>query len=75
MHDVGNTPGWKWYGTCVYALRLSLTSSPRLFIIEGLATVVISCVAFFILPGKFLAMPSVAPIHPLFSRRRLPNYD
>ncbi|GHJ88605.1 hypothetical protein NliqN6_5007 [Naganishia liquefaciens] len=33
MHDVGNTPGWKW-----------------LFIIEGLATVVISIVAFFILP-------------------------
>lgn len=48
----------------------------RLFIIEGLVTVVIACVAFFILPGKYIRIIHVSKFKTYLPLPyRLPNHN
>lgn len=50
-----SSPGWRVWPGLVAGNGEDLPcdgADPRLFIIEGLATVVVACAAFFILPGE-----------------------
>lgn len=48
MNKLGGYAGWRWYEN-PYSPRIALTNICRIFIIEGLATVAVAFVAFFVI--------------------------